>query len=278
MDNENNYSLLATKPENLKLDWWQRLHNYVGERFIGSIENISRATGNRYRYDFWHPRKWLHLEQLESHEIITRVGENNDRRSITTDVAIVMTAVSFVFVNLAFFGVAPALKWTGKQYTALKFGAIKKTRDFASSATIPSRADDECESELTQRCYMGLVNADEKRLTEAVEAATAKLHQANRQNVFDAAMVYANSSKEDLNALQTLNNTLTQAGLTTSEVTDVLIATEKAQEKQLKRSVLKRKLDAFNEATALVEQSKTQALTPQQKARYETLKTIVDKK
>lgn len=278
MDNENNYSLLATKPENLKLDWWQRLHNYVGERFIGSIENISRATGNRYRYDFWHPRKWLHLEQLESHEIITRVGENNDRRSITTDVAIVMTAVSFVFVNLAFFGVPPALKWTGKQYTALKFGAIKKTREFASSATIPSRADDECESELTQRCYMNLVNADEKRFEKAIETATQNLDQANKQNVYTAAVSYATSGQADANALQTLNNTLTQAGLTTSGVADVLIATERAQAEQLKRSVMKRKLDAFNEATALVEQSKTQALTPQQKARYETLKTIVDKK
>lgn len=270
--------LLATKPDNLQLDWWQRLHHWVGERFVGRLEDISEATGNRYRYDFYHPRKWLHLEQLESHEIITRVAENNDRRSITTGVAIVMTAVSLVFVNLALFGVPPALKWAGEQYTELKFGAIKKTRQLTSAVSSSSNEVNQCDDDLSRTCYMQLVNAQEKAFSSKLEAATAHLEQANRQNVYGVAVGFAMAAKADANALQALNSTLTQAGLSTGQVADVLIAAERAQEEQLKLSRLKRRLDAFTEANAIVEQSKTQALTPQQKARYETLKSIVDNK
>lgn len=258
-----------------KLDLWQKLHLFVGNRIIGPTHLLEERSGISLSWDFMLPRKSIMLQAdlITEGQMQKRVAENDFRRKLTLSVAILFTAINLIFVNLALFGAPAFFSYIGKTYTEVvqkrKYNAIKSKAEEARVEKLAGKADActvlysvECKNQLLNE--LGIMQTELDNAFKGESPETTQFGQA----------LFAS-----LNHLLSLDQEQRQALVSANETTISNLPTNDAKREEIRNIVnntvllltKKEKVDLFFEATAISTKGKTTQLTDEEKLRYATI-------
>lgn len=122
-----------------------RIHEWIGNHFIGDINEIRRRTGVSVRHDFYWPRNSLCLERATPLELTERLGENEVRRQLSKRLALMCMILSLP-LSIFFSSGVPALAIGVKTVAKNTVSGVQNLSHFSTRCLLGSDSDDALKS------------------------------------------------------------------------------------------------------------------------------------